>query len=64
MKITLEQLEEALLNDSSTGFCLSCGNEAYGVEPDAREYECMKCGQYDLFGAEEILIMGDYTDES
>ncbi len=37
------------------GFCLACGAEAEGVEPDAREYECEACGEMQVFGAEELL---------
>lgn len=40
------------------GFCLACGAETEGVEPDARNYECESCGANKVFGAEEILIGG------
>ncbi len=42
------------------GFCLSCGNEAEGVEPDARKYECEACGAKRVYGADEVLLMGAY----
>lgn len=63
------QLEEALQSNetgfSSFGFCLSCGELADGVEPDARKYVCECCGDRSVYGAEEILIMGriDYSEE-
>ena len=38
------------------GFCLACGAEAYGVEPDARRYKCENCGATEVYGAEELLI--------
>jgi len=38
------------------GFCLICGNEAEGVEPDAQNYECESCGAEQVFGAEELLM--------
>jgi len=38
------------------GFCISCGAEAEGVEPDAREYPCEACGEDAVFGAEELLL--------
>jgi hypothetical protein len=38
------------------GFCLSCGDDVEGVEPDAREYECDVCGALTVYGAEEILF--------
>lgn len=37
------------------GFCLECGAEVHGVEPDARRYECEACGQPAVFGCEELL---------
>jgi len=39
------------------GFCLSCGAEVEGVEPDARRYECECCGERQVYGAEELMIM-------
>lgn len=38
------------------GFCLACGHEVEGVEPDAQEYECEACGECEVYGAEEIHI--------
>jgi predicted amidophosphoribosyltransferase len=38
------------------GFCLACGADADGCEPDAREYTCEACGEPQVFGAEEILM--------
>ena len=56
--ITQEQIIEAVESDDSIGFCTECGCEHYGVEPDAREYECEECGADKVYGAEELLIMG------
>lgn len=39
------------------GFCLSCGEEAEGVEPDARGYKCEACGEPSVYGDEDLLIM-------
>lgn len=38
------------------GFCIACGEEVEGCEPDAREYECPECGTDTVYGAEELLI--------
>jgi len=38
------------------GFCLMCGAEASGVEPDARRYECEACGEKQVYGSEELLV--------
>jgi hypothetical protein len=38
------------------GFCICCGTDALGVEPDARQYECESCGEPGVYGAEELLL--------
>ena len=38
------------------GFCILCGCESEGVEPDARNYTCESCGAQQIFGAEELLM--------
>ncbi len=48
----------AVEEDDNLGFCLECGEEAYYVEPDAREYECESCQANRVYGAEELLVMG------
>ena len=53
---TVEQIQEA--DADYGGFCIACGEEAYGVEPDARNYECESCGERKVFGAMEIALMG------
>jgi len=57
MQVTMEQVIEAIEEDDNVGFCLACGETAYYVEPDARNYECECCGKNRVFGAEEILMM-------
>lgn len=55
-RFTLEQLK--LANDDMAGFCRACGNEQYGCEPDARKYVCESCGAKEVYGAQELLLMG------
>jgi hypothetical protein len=55
-RFTLEQIMQA--SDDQCGFCLACGAEADGVEPDARKYACEACGNKLVYGAEEIAMMG------
>ena len=57
---TFEELEAIITGSNVEGFCLSCGNQQYGVEPDAREYVCDKCGSNKVFGAEELIMMGQF----
>jgi len=45
-------------NEGSMGFCLACGNEQHGVEPDARKYKCHACGKEKVYGFEELVVMG------
>lgn len=57
-EVTFDQIVEAIKSGDYVGFCLACGAEAYGVEPDAHEYTCESCGAKKVYGAEELLIMG------
>lgn len=58
--ITEEKILEAAERYQSSldnpGFCLVCGVEAEGCEPDARKYHCESCGANAVYGVEEILI--------
>lgn len=46
------------IQEGNLGFCLSCGQETDGVEPDARQYECDSCHAKKVYGLEELLMMG------
>lgn len=48
-------VESASMLLDDPGFCLMCGLDVYGVEPDARNYTCEACGAEQVFGAEELL---------
>jgi len=56
-KVSFEQIMTAAMDDDDTGFCLACGAEAYGVEPDARKYKCEDCGADKVYGTQELLFM-------
>jgi predicted RNA-binding Zn-ribbon protein involved in translation (DUF1610 family) len=57
-KLSMNDVIAAAANEEEyIGFCLACGDEAYGVEPDARRYECESCGEQKVYGAQEILLM-------
>lgn len=45
--------------EDNSGWCLACGEDVYGVEPDARKYKCQACGAHEVYGASELLIMGE-----
>ena len=55
-RVELEEVIAAVQRDDGTGFCLRCGEECLGVEPDARRYRCDGCGELAVYGAEEILL--------
>ena len=59
--VTLERVLEAVEPQHTTldnpGFCIRCGADAEGVEPDVRRCTCEACGVQGVYGAEELLIM-------
>jgi hypothetical protein len=60
-RLTLAVITEAVDRYNTTldnpGFCVKCGHEQDGCEPDARKYECESCGERAVYGAEELLLM-------
>lgn len=64
--IQVSEAEYAALAENYGGFCVECGDEAYGVEPDARRYQCESCGARAVYGVEELLIRGviRFTEET
>jgi len=38
------------------GFCIACGAEVGGVEPDAAGDRCESCGAPGVYGAEQLMI--------
>ena len=52
----IEAVERHQTSLDNPGFCLACGHEAEGVEPDAEGYECEACGETEVMGTEQILI--------
>lgn len=55
--IDIDRIMEAIESEDSIGFCIECGEETSGVEPDARKYLCEGCGANAVYGAEELLVM-------
>lgn len=53
---SIEEYEEQ--QDENNGFCVACGEfTCGGCEPDARRYECEACGERQVYGLEECLLM-------
>ena len=58
--ITIDRITDAIqrrdTNLDNPGFCIACGEEQEGCEPDARNYECESCGEHKVFAPEELLF--------
>ena len=54
----IEAAQRSMTTLDNPGICLACGEDADGVEPDARRYVCECCGERAVYGAEELLMMG------
>ncbi len=55
MDRVMEAVEREMFGLDNPGFCVHCGEEADGCEPDARRYKCEACGKRAVYGAEELL---------
>ena len=61
MLFNLQTIVEAV--EQQVGFCIACGEPHECCEPDAKNYHCAACGQYKVYGAEEIIVMGLIDEE-
>lgn len=52
----IKAVESQMFGLENPGFCLACGADADGCEPDARWYHCEECGEYMVCGAQELLF--------
>ena len=55
-EVIFDAVERHNMTLDDPGFCLACGAEAHGVEPDARRYKCESCGSHQVYGAEELMV--------
>ena len=59
--LTLETVQSAAEDQmyglGNAGFCLACGAERDGCEPDAENYECYECGENRVMGASELFMV-------
>lgn len=58
MAVKVFKVLDSDVSDGTLGICLACGEIAYGVEPDARGYQCEDCGKPQVYGLEEAVLMG------
>ena len=54
----LDAAEASMFGMENLGFCIACGGEHDGCEPDARRYECYECGEHQVYGAPELVLRG------
>ena len=54
--ISQARVMRAIESGESVGFCLACGSDQGGCEPDASGYTCESCGKPEVYGAEEVLM--------
>jgi hypothetical protein len=57
-KIRLTEDEYISGREEYVGYCIKCGDEAFGVEPDARRCFCESCGAPAVYGIEDLLMTG------
>ena len=58
IRISEAEYRDETMGLGNPGCCLACGARVEGCEPDARNYECEECGEHEVFGLEECLMMG------
>jgi predicted RNA-binding Zn-ribbon protein involved in translation (DUF1610 family) len=56
--VTMREAEFHSLDDMMIGICMSCGAERESCEPDASHYDCEECGMDEVYGVQELLLMG------
>jgi hypothetical protein len=59
--VTIDRVEDACMRQETTldnpGFCMDCGAEVEGCEPDARGYDCEVCdAKGTVYGAMEVAL--------
>jgi len=56
----INEVDYAEATESYTGWCTVCREfTRSNTEPDAEEYDCPKCGQKSVMGAEQALLSGN-----
>lgn len=56
--MSADEMNEVMFESiGGRGWCLTCGEEVDGVEPDARKYTCDACEKPTVYGIEELLMM-------
>jgi len=57
----LDDLMNHIEQDDMQGWCTVCADWTHPTcEPDASEYKCPECHNHTCYGAEELLLLGNY----
>jgi hypothetical protein len=56
IRIDADSLKFAVIQ-GDTGFCRVCGDQRFGVEPDAMAAKCEKCGRFTVAGIETLVTL-------
>lgn len=54
----VEMIDRRGCSLDNPGWCIRCGEEQDGCEPDARGYTCDSCGERSVYAPEELLLRG------
>ena len=54
LKLRLSDVINA--DDECIGFCVDCGCDSEGCEPDLCRGKCPSCGQHQLYGIQQIML--------
>lgn len=55
-RLSFRAVMRAAEADDGSGFCVACGSQQSGCEPDMRRGRCESCGESKVYGAEELLL--------
>jgi len=55
-EMVLDAVKRQMFGLDNPGFCVACGEESEGCEPDATNYPCDYCDKRQVFGAEELMM--------
>jgi hypothetical protein len=58
--VVIDACRRRLYSLDNPGFCLNCGLENGGCEPDARRHVCEGCGAAQVYGSDELLMALDW----
>ena len=53
----LNAAKDSMFGMGTTGFCLACGSDQEGCEPDMESGKCETCEERKVMGAANLMIM-------